>query len=178
MSLFTIFLCTATGSCIALSPPTAASKCHDAPLGRVMLETPRCNHRTTISLTRSSEQISRRIFTPSAVVRAIARVDRVSSASSAVALPAAVAEFVVLAFVAFLHLFSSLRLQLQCHISTLEFVVDVFAAALTSPSKPIKVSGPPSPPSRRHRWLIVALYFWSDVMVFLHSCVCAANVKS
>ena len=101
MSLFTIFLCTATGSCIALSPPTAASKCHDALLGRVMLETPRCNHRTTISLTRSSEQISRRIFTPSAVVRAIARVDRVSSASSAVALPAAVAEFVVLAFVAF-----------------------------------------------------------------------------
>ena len=162
---------TNSGSCIALSPPTAASKCHDALLGRVMLETPRCNHRTTISLTRSSEQISRRIFTPSAVVRAIARVDRVSSASSAVALPAAVAEFVVLAFVAFFIFF-------RPHISTLEFVVDVFAAALTSPSKPIKVSGPPSPPSRRHRWLIVALYFWSDVMVFLHSCVCAANVKS
>ena len=55
--------------------------------------------------------------------------------------------------------------QLQCHILTLEFAVDVFAAALThvtSPSPPIKMSGPLSPPSRRHRWLIVALYFWSD----------------
>ena len=68
-------------------------------------------------------------------------------------------ELVVVAFVAFLPLFS------QCHILTLEFAVDVFAAALThvtSPSPPIKMSGPPSPPSRRHRWLIVALYFWSD----------------
>ena len=35
--------------------------------------------------------------------------------------------------------------QLQCHISTLEFAVDVFAAALTSPSPPIKMSGPPHP---------------------------------
>ena len=71
-------------------------------------------------------------------------------------------ELVVVAFVAS---FFVPMAQLQCHILTLEFAVDVFAAALThvtSPSPPIKMSGPPSPPSRRHRWLIVALYFWSD----------------